>query len=118
MELIEINKYNTQEILINIQNYDGEIDVLNFVVEDALKNIVFKKTLLDGITKQENNKYIVSIEANDTKDTNPLYKYTYYIEILLSGNDVVQTAKKGDFKVGESSTSLKEEIEVNGKNSN
>lgn len=106
---LEIAKYNTKDIEIDIK-FNGIIDKINFVVEDCQKNLMFKKSLNNGITVLEGNKYLLSILPNDTKDMNTLLTYTYFLEIILPNNQYVETAIKGDFKVTESSNDLGEEV--------
>ena len=103
---IELPKFNTRNIEITIKNYDGEIDELNFVVEDCSKNTMFKKSINNGIVKTDTNKYLLSIYANDTKEMSTLLTYKYFIEIIINKPEFVMTKQVGDFKITESSTEL------------
>ena len=110
--IIELPKFNTRNIEITIKNYNGEIDELNFVVEDCSKNTMFKKSINNGIVKTASNKYLMSIYANDTKEMSPALTYKYFIEILINKPDFVMTKIVGDFILTESSTELGVEINV------
>ena len=107
---MEIAKYNTKEYEIEIQNYNGEIDKMIFTVQDLLGNVIFKKTIGNGIERDDKN-FILSIEPEDTKNMNILYTYKYFLEIIIETPKYVETSVTGDFMVLESSRDLKEEID-------
>ena len=107
---MEIAKYNTKEYEIEIQDYSGPIDKMIFSVQDVLGNVIFKKSLGNGIEKEDNN-YILSIKPEDTKNMNILYTYKYFLEIIINEPEIVDTSLTDDFIVLESSRDLKEEID-------
>ena len=106
---MEIAKYNTKEYEIEIEDFNGTIDEMIFTVEDVMKNVIFKKTLGNGIVK-ENNSYILSIEPDDTKNMNALYTYKYFLEVIINEPKFVDTTLTDDFRVLESSRDLGEAI--------
>ena len=110
--IIELPKFNTRNIEITIKNYNGDIDEINFNVEDCSKKTMFKKSINNGIVKTASNKYLMSIYADDTKDMQPLLTYKYFIEILINKPEFVMTKQVGDFIITESSTELGVEINV------
>ena len=110
--IIELPKFNTRNIEITIKNYNGEVDEINFNVEDCTKKTMFKKSINNGIVKTASNKYLMSIYAEDTKDMQPLLTYKYFIEILINKPEFVMTKQVGDFIITESSTELGVEINV------
>ena len=106
---MEIAKYNTKEFEIEIQNFKGNIDKMIFTVEDVSGNVMFKKSIGNGIEKDVEN-YVLSIAPEDTKNMNPYYTYKYFLEIIIETPQYVDTTLTDDFKVLESSRDLKEEI--------
>lgn len=106
---MEIAKYNTREYEIEVKDFNGTIDEMIFTVEDVMKNVMFKKTLNNGIVK-DNKNYILSINPDDTKDMNTLYTYKYFLEIIIKEPQFVDTTLTDDFRLLESSRDLREEI--------
>jgi len=106
---MEIAKYNTKEYEIEIQNFKGNIDKMVFTVQDVSGNVMFKKSIGNGIEK-ENDNYILSIMPDDTKNMNTYYTYKYFLEIIIETPKYIETTLTGDFRVLESSRDLKEEI--------
>lgn len=107
---IRIPKYNTKDYELEVNNYDGEISKILFTVEDCTKNTMFKKELNNGITKVNDNDYILSIYAKDTKKMNSLYTYKYFLEVVINSPNYVQTVVSGDFIIEDSSRDLGDEI--------
>lgn len=106
---MEIAKYNTKQYEIEIQNFNGNIDKMIFTVQDVLGNVIFKKSIGNGIEKEDKN-YILSISPDDTKNMNILYTYKYFLEIIIQTPEYVETTLTGDFRLLESSRDLREEI--------
>lgn len=106
---MEIAKYNTREYEIEVKDFNGTIDEMIFTVEDVMKNVMFKKTIGNGIVK-DNKNYILSINPDDTKDMNTLYTYKYFLEIIIKEPQFVDTTLTDDFRLLESSRDLREEI--------
>lgn len=107
---IILAKYNTKDYEINITGFDGEISKLLFTVEDVSKNTIFKKELNNGIVKVNDGQYVLSIEAQDTKNMNENYTYTYYIEVIIDSPYYVETMQTGNFELTKSSNELGSEI--------
>jgi len=106
---MEIAKYNTKEYEIEIQNFKGNIDKMIFSVQDVLGNVIFKKSIGNGIEKQGDN-YVLSIKPDDTKNMNIYYTYKYFLEIIIEVPEYVETTLTDDFRLLESSRDLMEEI--------
>lgn len=114
MNNIEIHKLNTKEIILNIEPFEGTIEKILFTVEDNLKNICITKSLENGIQKQEDNSYLISIDNIDSKDMEINVDYEYYLEIIASAPKRIKTVEVGKFIVLDSSTELKKELPIEG----
>lgn len=86
---------------------DEELDTIYFTCRDALNddsNILFQKSLNNGITlteQEEEYSYSIRVAPNDTKS---LQSGIYYYDLQIELNEDVFTVMKGKFIVEQDST--------------
>lgn len=99
---------DTYSIGFIAENINQELDTVYFTCRDNLSdnsNIIFQKSLDDGITltEQTTNKYSYSIRIAP-EDTQELQSGIYYYDIEIGLNDDIFTIMKGKFIIEQDCT--------------
>lgn len=78
---------------IKFKSYEGRIDKMFFTVREneTLRKII--KFFDNGIKKQEDGTYIITLNPSDTNSMTPQFEYNYDIEIII--DDFVKTIAIG-----------------------
>ena len=90
MEKINFNfiKGDTYTRGFTIENFDLTIEQVYFTVKEksSNKNFILQKTLNNGIERDQKvpNRYIITIDADDTNDFKVEYDYIFDIEIVTA----------------------------------
>ena len=82
---ISMIRGDTMSFGLEIEGLDQDLTTAYFTVKSSLssENIVFQKSLGDGITKVETGKYIIRVAPDDTVDLTA-GKYYYDFEVSVN----------------------------------
>jgi hypothetical protein len=112
METIKINKLNTKQITITLDKCAGTLEKMLFTVQDGNNKVLISKDIENGITLQDDGTYLLSFEANDTKNMEIKTCYNWFLEIITANPNRVETTQFGIFKVLRSSEKLEEVLKA------
>ena len=83
---VTMTRGDTMSFGMEIEGLNQDLDTAYFTCKrNVTEGAVFQKSLGDGITKLEANKYVVRIAPEDTEDLDP-GKYFYDLEIGANGD--------------------------------
>lgn len=112
MEKINFNfvKGDTYSRGFTIEGFDFPIDQVYFTVKEKStnKDYVIQKTLFNGIERDPDNpnRYVLTIDADDTNNMKTNYNYVFDIQIV--GNSIKKTIIGGYLKLNDWDITSKE----------
>ena len=96
--LLEMTKGDTFYLGVELVGFDTTLDAAYFTVKANKEDdtFVFQKTLSDGISAEDENKYKVRVAPEDTADLDTGW---YYYGLELHANGDVSTVLKGPIHI-------------------
>lgn len=103
-EYITMTKGDTLSFGLEVTDQDGDgidLETAYFTCKKNLSEIVFQKSLGDGITQTGDGEYVVRVAPEDTES---LLADRYFYDLQLGVNGDIFTFKKGVLEIADDAT--------------